>query len=81
MKLSGSLRGIACELGIDERTLRRWAQQYHKPTSVSGLKQADQLEQEALVRCLRKRVGELEKDVKLLTNVTVFLPTKKQVKY
>ena len=43
VKLNGSLKGTARELGIDDRTLRRWAQQYKEPTSVSGLKQAERI--------------------------------------
>ena len=72
VKHNGSLRATARELGIDEKTLRRWAQQYHKPTSVSGLKQAERLEKDELIRRQNKRIRELEKEVKLLTNVTVF---------
>lgn len=72
VKINGSLRGTARELGIDEKTLRRWAQQRNKPTSVSGLKQAEQLEKEELIRRQNKRIRELEKDVKLLTDATIF---------
>ena len=72
VKLNGSLRGTARELGIDEKTLRCWAQQYHKPTSVSDLKQAERLGKEELIRRQNKRIRELEKEVKLLTDVTVF---------
>ena len=72
VELNGSLKATARELGIDEKTLRRWAQQHHKPTSVSGLKQAEWQEKEALIRRQNKRIRELEKEVKLLTDVTVF---------
>ena len=72
VKINGSLRGTARELGIDEKTLRRWAQQQNKPTSVSGLKQAEQMEKEEHIRCLKKQIQELEKQVKLLTDATIF---------
>ena len=81
VKLNGSLRATARELGIDEKTLRRWAQQYHRPTSVSELKQADRVEKEELIRRQKKQLQELEKQVKLLTDATVFLSTEKQMKY
>ena len=72
VKINGSLRATARELGIDEKTLRRWAQQQNKPTSVSGLKQAEHMEKEEQIRCLKKQIRELEKQVKLLTNATIF---------
>ena len=72
VKLNGSLKGTARELGIDDRTLRRWAQQRNKPTSVSGLKQAEKLEKDDLIRRQHKQIRELEKQVKLLTDMTVF---------
>ena len=81
MKLNGSLKATARELGIDEKTLRRWAQQYNKPTSSGELKPAEQMEKEELIRRPKKQIRELEKQVKLLTDVTVFLPTEKQTKY
>ena len=59
VELNGSLKATARELGIDEKTLRRWAQQHNKPTSVRELKQVQRMEK-------------LEKQVKLLTDVTVF---------
>ena len=60
VKINGSLRATARELGIDEKTLRRWAQQQNKPTSVSGLKQAEQMEKEEHIRCLRSRFKSLK---------------------
>ncbi len=56
VKLNGSLKGTARELGIDDRTLRRWAQQRNKPTSVSGLKQAEKLEKDDLIRRQHKQI-------------------------
>ena len=72
VKINGSLRATARELGIDEKTLRRWAQQQNKPTSVNGLKQAEQMEKDDLIRRQHKQIRELEKQVKLLTDMTVF---------
>ena len=72
VKINGSLRATARELGIDEKTLRRWAQQQNKPTSVNGIKQAEQMEKDDLIRRQHKQIRELEKQVKLLTDMTVF---------
>ena len=72
VKHNGSLRGTARELGIDEKALRRWAQQYNKPTSVSDLKQAEKLEKDDLIRRQHKQIRELEKQVKFLTDATIF---------
>ena len=72
VKLNGSLKGTARELGIDDRTLRRWAQQRNKPTSVSGLKQAERLEKDDLIRRQNKQIRELQKQVDFLTKATVF---------
>ena len=72
VKLNGSLKGTARELGIDDRTLRRWARQYNKPTSVSELKQVERVEKEELIRRQNKQIRELEKQVKFLTEATVF---------
>ena len=72
VKLNGSLIATARELGIDEKTLRRWAQQYHKPTSIGELNQVERVEKEELIRRQKKQIRELEKQVKLLTDVTVF---------
>ena len=72
VKINGSLRATARELGIDEKTLRRWAQQQNKPTSVNGLKQAEQMEKDDLIHRQHKQIRELEKQVKLLTDMTVF---------
>ena len=72
VRLNGSLKDTARELSIDEQTLRRWAQQRNKPTSVSGLKQAKQLEKDDLIRRQHKQIRELEKQVKFLTDATIF---------
>ena len=72
VKHNGSLKGTARELGIDDRTLRRWARQYEKPTSVVELKQAEKMEKDELIRCQTKKIRELEKQVELLTAATAF---------
>ena len=72
VKLNGSLKGTARELGIDDRTLRRWAQQYEEPTSVSGLKQAERIQKDDLIRRQNKQIRELQKQVQFLTDATVF---------
>ena len=81
VKRNGSFKGTARELGIDDKTLRHWARCYNKPASVSELRQAEQLEKEAHIHCLKKQIRELEKQVRFLAEASVFLPAKKQMKY
>ena len=72
VKRNGSLKGTARELGIDDRTLRRWARQYDKPASLVELKQAEKIEKDELIRCQNKKIRELEKQVRFLTETTAF---------
>ena len=81
VKRNGSFKGTARELGIDDKTLRHWARRYNKPASISELRQAERLEKETHIRCLKKQIRELEKQVKFLTEAMAFLPAKKQMKY
>ena len=72
VKLNGSLKGTARELGIDDRTLRRWARQYEKPTSASELKRVETMEKDEIIRSQDKKIRELERKVEFLTEAMAF---------
>ncbi len=72
MKRNGSLKGTARELGIADRTLRRWARQYEKPTSASELKRVETMEKDEIIRSRDKKIRELERKVEFLTETMAF---------